>query len=177
MDGERVIYSGRPQGEVTETEKQIYDFLDGHNISFSRLDRIKSDGETEDVYTILGIRRLKNLLLCNAQRSAFYLLVMPADVPFKSAVLSSQMGTSRFKFAPEEYLDRYLHAHHGTSSIMGLVFDKENKVKLLIDSRVLEEKYIGCLPCTENASLRFEKDDILNKFLPAVLHDYTVVTM
>ncbi len=177
MDAERVIYQGRPNGEVGETEKQIYDFLENQSISFSRLDRIQSDGETEDVYTILGIRRLKNLLLCNAQRSAFYLLVMPADVPFKSAVLSAQMGTSRFKFAPEEFLQKYLHAHPGTSSIMGLIFDKENKVRLLIDSRVLEEKYIGCLPCTDSASLRFEKDDILCKFLPAVSHDYTVVKM
>lgn len=177
MADDRIIYRGRPDEPCGGTEREIYDFLEKHDIDFYRLDRIQSDGETEDVYNILGIRRLKNLLLCNAQRSAFYLLVMPADVPFKSAVLANQLGTSRFKFAPEEYLNELLHAHHGTSSIMGLIFDKQNRVKLLIDKRVLEEKYIGCLPCTESASLKFEREDILNKFLPAVSHDYTEVTM
>jgi len=177
MEAERIIYKNRPDFFVGETENEIYDFLEKNGLEFSRLDRIESDGETEEVYNILGIRRLKNLLLCNAQRSAFYLLVMPADVPFKSAVLSAQMGTSRFKFAPEEYLAEFLHAHPGTSSILGLIFDTQNKVRLLIDSRVLSEKYIGCLPCTESASLRFETSDILEKYLPAVSHDYTVVTM
>ena len=174
---DRTIEKNRPETAAGTTEEAIYDVLEKLGIEFSRLDRIEGDSESEEVYGILGIRHLKNLLLCNAQKTNFYLLVMPADVPFKSSVLSKQLGTSRFSFAPEEYLMQFLHAKSGTSSILGLIFDKEHSVKLVIDERILDEKYFGCLPCTDSASLKFERDDILVKLLAFTGHSYTVVRM
>ena len=177
MQNDRKIYTSRPEKLLDCDQKEIYDCLEKLGLEFERMDRIESDNVDENVYKILGIRRLKNLLLCNASRTNFYLLIMTADVPFKSAVLSAQLGTSRFKFAPEEYLKELIHAKPGTSSILGLIFDKEKKVQLLIDELVLEQKYFGCLPCCDDTSLKFDTKQLLEKLLEYTGHAYTVVKM
>ena len=58
---------------------------------------------------------------------------------------------------------------------MGVMNDKENKVKLLIDEDVLKEDYIGCHPCVCTSSLKIKTEDIFNKFLPKVGHEPMVV--
>jgi Ala-tRNA(Pro) deacylase len=171
------IYSVRPQEKRSAEEDAVYDVLEKLEIPFERLDWTCEDEGSENVYEALGIVRLKNLLLCNAQKTKFYLLVMPASVPFKSNVLSKQLGTPRFSFAPEENLKELLHVKPGSASILGLYNDKERVVNLCIDERVLEQEYYGCHPCVNTTSLKIKTDDILNKFLEYTGHFYTVVRM
>ena len=177
MDLERTIYSTRPSEKRSAEEDAVYDVLENLGIPFERLDWEPEDEGSEKVYEALGIMRLKNLLLCNAQKTKFYLLVMPASVPFKSNVLSKQLGTPRFSFAPEENLHALLHVKPGSASILGLHNDEERVVNLCIDERVLEQEYYGCHPCVNTTSLKIKTDDILNKFLTHTGHFYTIVRM
>ncbi len=177
MKMERKIYNERPIERRSDEEESVYDVLEKLKIPFFRLDWNVIDEGTENVYNELGIIRLKNLLLCNAQKTKFYLLVMPASVPFKSNVLSKQLGTARFSFAPEEYLKQFLHVKPGSASILGLHNDKEQRVNLCIDERVLEMEYFGCHPCVNTTSLKIRTEDILNKFLTYTGHIYTIVRM
>ena len=55
-----------------------------------------------DIDTVLNCRICKNLFLCNRQQTAFYLLMMPGDKPFKTKELSAQIGSARLSFAPPE---------------------------------------------------------------------------
>ena len=174
---EYTIYSVRPTEQRCDEEEAVYDLLNELNIPFERVDWLPEDEGTENVYNALGIMHLKNLLLCNAQKSKFYLLVMPANVPFKSNVLSKQLGTPRFSFAPEENLRDLLNVKPGSASILGLNNDKECIVNLCIDERVLEQEYYGCHPCVNTTSLKIRTDDILNKFLAHTGHFYTIVRM
>lgn len=171
------IYSVRPSEKRSAEEEAVYDVLEMLEIPFERLDWSIEDAGTDNVYDTLGIMRLKNLLLCNAQKTKFYLLVMPASVPFKSNVLSKQLGTPRFSFAPEENLRELLHVKPGSASILGLHNDKDRVVNLCIDERVLEQEYYGCHPCVNTTSLKIKTDDILNKFLTHTGHFYTIVRM
>ncbi len=174
---ERTIYSSRPDEKRSVEEEAVYDVLSALEIPFERVDWLPEDEGSENVYQALGIMRLKNLLLCNAQKTKFYLLVMPASVPFKSNVLSKQLGTPRFSFAPEENLRELLHVKPGSASILGLHNDKDRVVNLCIDERVLEQEYYGCHPCVNTTSLKIKTDDILNKFLVHTGHYYTIVRM
>ena len=174
---DRTIYCVRPNEIRSVEEEAVYDVLEQLDIPFERLDWSPEDEGTENVYEALGIMRLKNLLLCNAQKTRFYLLVMPASVPFKSNVLSKQLGTPRFSFAPEENLRELLHVKPGSASILGLHNDKDRVVNLCIDERVLEQEYYGCHPCVNTTSLKIKTEDILNKFLTHTGHFYTVVKM
>lgn len=117
---------------------------------------------------VLGIHICKNLFLCNAQKTKFYLLLMPGHKKFKTKVLSKQIGSARLSFADDDHMKEYLSLTPGSVSIMGLMNDPENHVKLLIDSDVLKDEYFGCHPCINTTSMKLKTSDIIEKFLPAV---------
>ena len=126
---------------------------------------------------VLGIAMCKNLFLCNRQKTKFYLLLMPAEKPFKTKELSAQINSARLSFAGEESMVEYLDIHPGAVSVMGLMNDSENAVTLLIDEDLHKDEFIGCHPCVNTSSLKLKMSDVLEKFLPAVKHGYTSVKL
>lgn len=74
-------------------------------------------------------------------------------------------------------MEELLDLTPGSVSILGLMNDKEHKVRLLLDEEILGMEYFGCHPCINTSSMRIHTKDILEKFLPAVDHAYTVVRL
>ena len=178
-----VLYEGRPADCTGRLEKEVrtYDFLDKLGIHYWRTDHAWMKADTmEDCHVIdacLNAAVCKNLFLCNRQKTNFYLLMMPGDKPFKTKELPSQIGSARLSFAPEEYMEEYLDIHPGAVSVMGLMNDSDNHVRLLVDEDVLMGEYIGCHPCVNTSSLKIKTKDITEIFLKAVHHDMTVVKL
>lgn len=134
----------------------------------------------EDCLTVdecLGFQICKNLFLCNQQKTVFYLLLMPADKPFKTKLLSRELGIARLSFANEENLMTYLNLTPGSVSVMGLLFDPEHKVRLLIDRALLSAPRFGCHPCINTATVAFDTKDLLEKFIPHTGHIPTIVDL
>lgn len=158
-------------------EMEVYRLLKQLGIPFKRMDHepMASMEACQGIDEILGIHMCKNLFLCNSQKTVFYLLLMSGEKKFKTKELSKQIGSARLSFAPEEFMEEYLHISPGAVSIMGLMNDRENHVKLLIDEDVLKEEFLGCHPCVNTASLRLKTSDVTDKFLPFVTHEYQVV--
>jgi Ala-tRNA(Pro) deacylase len=117
----------------------------------------------------------KNLFLCNRQQTNFYLLMMPKEKQFKTAIISSQIGSSRLSFAPEEYMVKFLDITPGSVSVLGLMNDKDCRVQLLIDEDVLRGEYVGCHPCINTSSLRLRTTDLVNVIIPALRHPARIV--
>ncbi|MCH5249567.1 MAG: prolyl-tRNA synthetase associated domain-containing protein [Lachnospiraceae bacterium] len=165
-----------PEGRL-EKEMAVYDLLEQLDIPYERLDHeVTATVEAcHDVDKLLGIHICKNLFLCNSQRTAFYLLMMPGEKKFVTKDISKQIGSARLSFAEAEYMEQLLNITPGSVSIMGLMNDKEHKVQLLIDSDILKDEYIGCHPCINTSSLKLKTNDILEKFLPYTGHTYTEV--
>ena len=65
----------------------------------------------------------------------------------------------------------------GSVSIMGLMNDKAHRVRLIIDENVLDGTELGCHPCVNTSSIKFTTRDLLEKIIPAMGHDYTVVSL
>ena len=174
---ELVLYKGRPADCTGRLEKEIrtYDLLDALGLEYWRTDHAFLRADTmEDCMVIddcLGATVCKNLFLCNRQKTNFYLLMMPGDKPFKTKELSHQLGISRLSFASPEDMEQYLDCTPGSSSVMGLANDKENKVQLLMDEDVVKGEFLGCHPCINTSSLKLYTKDVLEKFLPAVKHE------
>ena len=165
---------GRPADETGRLEREIkvYDTLDALGIAFQRTDH-ESALTMEDclrIDAVLGITICKNLFLCNRQQTAFYLLMMPGSKVFKTKELSAQIHSARLSFGSPEQMERLLGTSPGSASIMGLIFDPEKKVTLLIDEDVIREPYIGCHPCINTSSLKIRTSDILERFLPYTGH-------
>ena len=68
--------------------------------------------------------------------------------------------------ADEEYMEQFLDIHPGSVSILGLINDKEHRVKLVMDEDVLKEEMFGCHPCENTSSIRFATKDLMDKILP-----------
>ncbi len=174
-----LLVHGRPENCTGRLAKEIrvYDFLDALGVSYERIDHeaAMTMEACAAVDEALGATICKNLLLCNRQNTAFYLLLMPGDKPFKTKELSAQIGSSRLSFAAPAYMEQYLDITPGSLSILGLMNDKENHVTLLIDSDVLNGTHIGCHPCINTSSLRLLTKDLTEIIIPAMGHKPTIV--
>ena len=177
-----VLQKGRPADTTGRLDKEIrtYDLLDSLGITYTRADHdtLPTMEACQEVGKLLGIEICKNLFLRNTQKTAFYLLILPGSKKFKTAALSKQIGSARLSFAEPEFMEQYLNITPGSVSVLGLMNDPENKVRLLIDKDILENHpYFGCHPCINTSSLKFRTEDLLNKILPAIHHNYTIVDL
>ena len=176
-----ILQQGRPADWENRLgkEQRVYDFLDGLGVDYQRVDHAPAMTmeACREVDEAMGTPMCKNLLLCNRQKTAFYLLMLPGDKPFKTSVLSKQIGSSRLSFAQGEFMGQFLDITPGSLSVMGLMNDRENRVTLLIDRETLEGEWIGCHPCVNTSSLKLRTRDLLERFLPAVGHEATVVEL
>ena len=70
-----------------------------------------------------------------------------------------------------------LHTTPGSASVLGLLFDPEQRVRLVIDRDVMQHEFFACHPCANTSSLRFTVKDMLETVLPALGHEITYVTL
>ena len=168
------LEKGRPANASQRdmAEQKCYDLLEKAGIEYDRVDH-------PNVYTMegmvpieetLGTPVCKNLFLCNRQKTVFYLLLMPGDKPFKTRTVSDQLGVARLSFANEEAMERLLGVTPGSVSVMGLLFDTENEVQLLIDEDLLKLPRFGCHPCRNSSTLAFDTVSFNEKLLPLLGH-------
>ena len=165
--------------DENEIKQRCYDYLDSLGIGYSAVnhDYANTIEQCRDVEKLLGCEICKNLLLTNRQMTDVYLLMMPGSKPFKTKYLSAQLGCARLSFASAEQMISLLGITPGSLSVMGLMNDSSNAVRLVIDSDLLKQEFIGCHPCINSSSMKIRRDDILNIFLPAVKHTPTFVDL
>jgi len=172
---------GRPADAAgrLEKERRVYDLLDALGISYHRVDHAPAMTmeACAAVDGVLGAAMCKNLLLCNRQCTDFYLLLTPGDKIFKTKDLSHQIGSSRLSFADGAYMEQFLDITPGSLSILGLMNDREKRVRLLIDRDVLEAEFVCCHPCINTSSLRISTKDLTEILIPALGHEPTLVTL
>lgn len=167
-------FSGRESKEI-----RSYELLDKLELEYFRIDHepAMTMEACEEIDKILGAKMCKNLFLCNRQETDFYLLLMPGEKPFKTKDLSKQLGVARLSFGSAEYMESFLDILPGSLSILGLMNDKDNRVRLLIDKDLLCEEKIGCHPCVNTSSLSISVKDLVEKLIPSMKHEPTVVEL
>ena len=179
MNITETLFTGRPSEPRTPREERCYDLLDSLGVEFFRVDHEHADTiqDCELVESLLGAKICKNLFLTNRQQTDFYLLIMPGEKPFKTKLLSKQINTARLSFGTPEQMERYLDTLPGSASVLGLMNDRDNSVRLLVDKDLLSEETFGCHPCQNTSSLRFKTADLFSRILPAIHHEPTFVEL
>lgn len=169
----------RPEGVLSPRMKAVFDLLEALDISYDRVSGDAADTmeKCAAVSRVLGAPICKNLFLCNRQKTSFYLLTMPPDKPFFTKELGKQIGSSRLSFAPEEFLQEYLHCTPGSATALGLLHDTEHRVQLVMDRAVYEAPFFCCHPCDCTSTLKLKTADLLEIFLPHTGHDVIVVDL
>ena len=117
-----------------------------------------------DIDAVLGAVVCKNLFLTNRQHTAYYLLLMPGDKVFKTKELSSQINSARLSFGSAGEMEEMLDCTPGSSSILGLMNDRDNRVQLLVDE-------------DNTSSLKIYTEDAFGKLLRAMHHEMKVVKL
>lgn len=178
-----ILMKDRPENCEGREEREIrcYDFLDSLGIKYMRTDHPDAEAYTmeacKEIEAVLEAAVCKNLFLTNRQHTEYYLLLMPGDKPFKTKELTKQVGCSRLSFGSPEEMEKYLSCAPGSSSILGLMNDSENAVRLLVDEDILKDEFLGCHPCINTSSLKLRCEDVFGKYLKAVNHSMTVVKL
>ena len=126
------LVNGRPADCAGRLPKEIrcYDLLDRLGVSYQRIDHeaAMTMEACEEIDRVLDAVICKNLLLCNRQKTSFYLLMLPGEKHFKTSVLSKEIGSSRLSFASAEDMEELLDITPGSVSGLGLMNDHEHRV-------------------------------------------------
>lgn len=173
------VYSGRPTDSRIPKEERCYDLLDTLGVEYIRVDHEHADTieACREIEKLLACEICKNLFLTNRQMTEAWLLLMPGKKPFKTKLLSKQIGSARLSFANADQMLHHLDITPGSVSVLGLMNDKEQRVRLLIDRELLQQEFIGMHPCINTSSLRIKTADLMEKLLPAMDHEPTIVDL
>lgn len=176
-----VIENGAPANasERAPRERRCYELLDRLGIPYRRADHetAATMEHCREIEKSLGCPICKNLLLTNRQQTDFYLLLMEGEKVFKTKYLSKALGCARLSFATDEQMEQLLDVKPGSLSVLGLMNDPENRVRLIIDKPVLDQPEIGFHPCLNTSTLAVSMGDFTGVLLPALRHEATVVEL
>ena len=157
--------------ELIETRQKVLAFLNSHAIAYEM-------HEHERAHTIDDCLRMpfidekvticKNILLCNRQKTQFYLMLLKPLTPFRTAVVSKALGVSRLSFAPDEALEEKLQLTSGSVSPLGLMFDPEHEITLCYEKGVRDTERIAFHPCDNSATVIFTQEVFWDQVIPAL---------
>lgn len=150
--------------EKTEIKYEIF----SHDAAFTI-------AECEKIEEKINGRICKNLLLTTTAGSVYFLLMLSGEKKFVTKDVSKKLGTSRLSFASPEKMRELLNTEPGSLSITSLIFDKDKKVFLAIDSDVLKEEYVCCHPSDNTATLKIKTKDLTEKLLPSLGSDPVII--
>ena len=172
-------FRGRPEDRRSAVEEACYDLLEQAGVAFDRAehDPAMTIPMCHEVEAVLGTEICKNLFLCNRQKTEFYLLLIRGDKVFKTKYLSAQLGCARLSFAEGTEMERLLGVRPGSATVLGLMNDREGRVRLVIDRSVLSQERFACHPGQNTSTVSFSTKDLLEKVIPALRHEPTLVDL
>ncbi len=173
------IYTTKPTDERPQKEMRCYDLLEKLGVKYNRIDHDAANTmeDCAEAKAVLGVKICKNLLLCNQQKTRFYLLLMAGEKQFVTKDFSKKIGSSRLSFAPPEFMEKFLDITPGSLSVLGLANDTEREVTLYIDRDVVSEEYFGCHPCINTSTVSMKTSDLLETVIPATGHEINFVEL
>lgn len=95
----------------------------------------------------------KNLFLRNKKKSAYFLLVAPADKKTDISALSELLGEGRLSFGSEADMSELLGVTPGSVTPLALLNDTGERVRFLMDADLHSASHIVVHPLVNTASL------------------------
>lgn len=157
--------------ERLKTRKQVLDMLDENHIPYELHEHERAftiDDCLQMPFIDESVTICKNIMLCNRQKTQFYLMLLKPLTPFRTAVVSKSLGVSRLSFAPEETLEERLHLTSGSVSPLGLMFDIQHEITLCYEAGVRDTPKIAFHPCDNAATVIFTQEVFWNQVIPAL---------
>lgn len=173
------ITNEMPTSYSSVLEEDVYTKLNELNIKFDRVDNdtVEAMEECVEISNKLGAEIRKTIIVCNEKKTQFYLVVLPAEKRFDSKLFRDKMGCSRVSFAKAEDMQEILGVVPGSATIMSVINDKDNIVKVAIDKEVADSEFFACNTGENTRHIKIKTSDLLNVFLPNVNHEPTIIEL
>ena len=157
---------------IENVKDLVYARLDEMGIAYrrERHARAHSIEECAAVEAQIGAVVCKNYFLTTKSRKHYCLCVVRPNVRFRTADVSKQAELPRLSFADEAAMEELLNVFPGAVSPMGLLFDPDCRVQLLVDSALPELEELAFHPCDNCETLAMKSEDFFGKFLPETGH-------
>lgn len=172
------LLSGRPDREISDKEKDCYDMLDELDIYYERVEFNIFPETLEDLCKSdekLKMPGIKNLMFKTKNGSQFFLLVLARSEKLDIKEFRAKHGLSKIEMAKDADLEKVLNTHSGAVSITELMYDKDNKIKLYIDEKLLEQEYMRFHPNENLATLKIKMKDFKEKVIPYLKHEVNIL--
>ena len=157
--------------EAHQVRQEILTFLNELNIPYEYHEHPRAhtiDDCLAMPFITEDVTICKNILLCNRQKTQFYLMLLKPLTPFRTAVVSKALGVSRLSFAPDEALEEKLQLTSGSVSSLGLMFDPEHEITLCYEKGVRDTERIAFHPCDNSATVIFTQEVFWDQVIPAL---------
>lgn len=160
-----------------ESKKQeLFDFLLQHKIEgalYSHPPLFSCEDEKVLIKEEIPGISTKNLFLVD-QDGQHYLVVVSCDKKVALNQLRKSMGCKKLSFGSPENMMRHLGVSPGAVTILGLIFDHEKHVKVLLDEQIHKAQYLKCHPMDNAMTMVLERKEI-DCFLQSLRRDYIVI--
>ena len=152
----------------------LYKILNKLNIDYKEI-------EHETVYTIEQAQNIKGsicgvgckTLFLTDKKGKYFLLMLNENKRANIKELTKILKVSKLSFASSEELKNILNLEQGSVSPLGIIYDSENLVTLIID-KDLKDKKILVHPNTNTKTVSIDYNDLI-KFIENENHYYIIV--
>ncbi len=152
----------------------IYDVLDKLSISYEEIthDAVKTVKEAKEIENMIDGVPVKNLFLTDNENS-YYLIMLEAHKRADLKKITRLVNKKHLSFASTNDLKDILKLDPGSVTLLGIINDRDNKVKIVIDKDLVGMKILVHPNVNiKTISINF---DVLIMFIKYENHDYILM--
>lgn len=146
-------------------KQEVYDFIKSKNIwhEITEHEAVFNMDELSKIEVPYNDCDAKNLFVRDDKKENYYLITVKGNKRVDLKGLRKRYDVRPLSFASAEDLMKYLNLIPGSVSPLGLLNDKERKVKFYLDDSFFkDDKIIGIHPNDNTATVWLKVDDLIN---------------
>ena len=146
-------------------KKQIYEYIKNKRIWYEITEHkaVYSMSEISEVEIPYPESDAKNLFVRDDKKENYYLITVRGNKRVNLKEFRKENNTRPLSFASEKELKEIIQILPGSVSPLGILNDKENKVKVFLDKEFIEKTdIIGIHPNDNTATIWLKTKDLIN---------------
>ena len=146
-------------------KQEVYDFIKSKNIwhEITEHEAVFNMDELSKIEVPYNDCDAKNLFVRDDKKENYYLITVKGNKRVDLKEFRKRYDVRPISFASVEDLMKYLNLIPGSVSPLGLLNDKERKVKFYLDDSFFkDDKIIGIHPNDNTATVWLKVDDLIN---------------
>lgn len=146
--------------------QKVYDLLDSLEIEYQAHTHppVHTIEEAAPYWKDIPGAHCKNLFLRDGKGKNHFLVVLPGHKSADLKGFAALIGSTRLSFASPGRLNRRLGLEPGSVSVLGIINDEENHVRVFIDREILDEEFVNFHPNVNTVTLTIQTEGF-RKFL------------